>query len=174
MRDRVDSFNALYGGYMRYIFHPSKTATVEDIVRDVTILEVRENFIADVVIIDYADLIKPSTPDNKRLELDDIWEGLRALGQSKQVLVVTASQTNKGGVGSTIITELDIAEDFSKLAKLDLGIGIAYTSRMKVAGLSNLNKIVSRHTQYTIDRPCTVLHKLNRIQPYLDSEFQWL
>ena len=171
---KANAFMRLYGKHCRTIFYPSKTATVSDMLNDLHALEHNENFIADIIVIDYADLIKPPRGGEKRHTLDDIWEELRSLEQSKNVLLVTASQTNRGAVDAKYIREQDIAEDYTKIAKLDLGIGLCQTEEMKDQGLMNLNKVVYRHGEFIQSHTCTVLQELSNMQAILDSEFQFL
>jgi hypothetical protein len=139
---------------------------------ELDILIERENFFSDMIIADYADLIKPkSGAGQKRLELDDIWEGLRSMGQSRQNALVTASQTNQKAVDSRYIRQTDIAEDFSKLAKVDVGIGLAHTEDMKTAGILNANIVASRHYEFQLPHTCSILQDLSSMQGHLDSEF---
>lgn len=173
-RKMVNAFMVLYGRHCKPIFYPSKTATVVEVNRDIDALIATENFIPDLIIIDYADLFKPingAGGGQKRLELDSIWEELRALGQSRLVGLITASQTSKNAVNSKFIRQQDIAEDFSKIAKLDRGIGIAQTEDMKELGLVNINIVADRHEEFMISHTCTVLQDLKSGQGHLDSEY---
>ena len=170
---KVSSFMKLYAKHCRIVFHPSKSADSTTLHTELDTLEQRENFIADMIIADYADLMKPEkgSSGQKRLDLDETWEQLRSLGQSRFCTVVTASQTSKAGVGSTFIKNTDIAEDFSKIAKLDLGIGLAQTEEMKKQGILNMNKIAYRHGSFIESYVCTILQDLEAMQGHLDSEF---
>jgi len=168
---RVNAFMRLYGKRCRTIFYPSKTATTVDITNDLDALEHNENFIADVVVIDYADLIKPQRNAEKRHTLDDVWEELRSIEQSRNLLLITASQTNRGAVDAKYIKDSSIAEDYSKIAKLDLGIGLCQTDEMKKNGEMNLNKVVYRHDEFVQSHTCMVLQELGNMQAVLDSEF---
>ena len=105
------------GKHCRAIHIPSKTATVSDLQTEVELLRQRENFIPDVIIIDYADLIKPDSHDAKRHQLDDIWEELRAWGQTDSALIITASQTNRLSADAQYMKATHVAEDWSKAAK---------------------------------------------------------
>ena len=170
---KVNAFMRLYGKRCRSFFYPSKTVSVSDFENDLNALEHNENFVADVVVIDYADLIKPPRGGEKRHNLDDIWEELRALEQRRNILLVSASQTNRGGVDAKYLREADIAEDYTKIAKLDLGIGLCQTDAMKDEGLMNLNKVVYRHGEFIQSHVCTALQELSDMQALLDTEFRF-
>ncbi len=172
---RAYAFMKMYGKYCRTIFRPSRTCTVSTLQHDLDNLIKYENFVPEIVVIDYADLMIPERVNSqRRFDLDTVWEGLRALGQDRKVLVVSASQTNRSSADAKYVRDIDIAEDFSKIAKLDLGIGICQTPEMKLNGEMNLNKIANRHGEFVYHHTCTVLQELTHMQGILDSEFQYL
>ncbi len=171
-RKKVDAFMKLYARYCRCIFHPSRSAEVSVIESELDTLIARENFIADLTVLDYADLVKAkSNIGQKRLELDDIWESLRSLGQQRRMAVITASQTSKQAVEAKFIKQTDIAEDFSKIAKVDLGVGLAQTEDMKLAGILNANIVAYRHGPFLTSKVCTILQDNEAMQGILDSDF---
>lgn len=167
------SFSRLYGKYCRAIHKPSRSCTVEDLQAEVDLLINKDNFIPDVIVIDYADLLNPSqNTGQKRHDLDDIWERLRAWGQSKDVLIITASQTNRMSADAPYMKDTHVAEDYSKIAKLDIAIGLCQNDQDKEMGIMRLNKVAHRHKEYVISHTCTVLQELTYQQAILDSEFQ--
>ena len=168
-------FNKYFGKYCRAIHIPSKSATTGDLRTEMKLLEQRENFVPDVVVIDYADLIKPDVSSGqKRHDLDEIWEQLRAWGQTDRVLLVSASQTNRISADAAYVRDTHVAEDYSKIAKLDIAIGLCQTDIMKERGMMNLNKVAHRHEEYVQSHVCTVLQELSHQQPALDSEFAFM
>jgi len=67
---KVNSFMRLFGRYGKTIFQPSKTATIETIDNHLYTLEHQHNWIPHIVVLDYADLLKPTRSNNqKRFEL---------------------------------------------------------------------------------------------------------
>jgi hypothetical protein len=137
-------------------------------------LEQSENFIADVVVLDYGDLVRPKKgTGTKRFDLDEIWEDYRNIQQRRKLLFVTASQTNRGSADAKFIRATDVAEDYSKIAKLDLGIGLCQIDTMKAQGMINLNKIAFRHGEFVESHTCTVLQELSYMQSNIDSEYQF-
>jgi len=169
---KIKSFSALYGKHCRAIHIPSKTATVKDLQSEVQYIIDSENFIPDIIVIDYADLIKPENGGGvKRHDLDDVWEGIRAWGQTDGVLMVSASQTNRLSADALYMKDTHVAEDYSKIAKLDIAIGLCQNDSMKEVGMMNLNKVAHRHNEYIPSHTCTVLQELSHQQAVLDSEF---
>lgn len=72
-------------------------------------------FQPDIIIVDYADLIKPDkTYEQKRFDYESIYQNLRALAQEFEVPIWTATQTNRGGLNAELVTMEEIAEAFNK------------------------------------------------------------
>ena len=65
-----------------------------------------------MIIVDYGDLIKPesSRKDEKRHQLETIYEELRGLAQESECPIWTASQTNRSGLNAEVITMESISE----------------------------------------------------------------
>lgn len=168
---KIKKFNKFFGKYGRIVHMPSKTVTVQDIRAEVSRLEYDQNFIPDIVVLDYADLIKPNNGGEKRHQLDDIWEYLRGWGQENSVTIISASQTNRVSADAEYLKDTHVAEDYSKIAKLDLGIGLCQTDKLKERGVMNINIVAHRHKGYIQSNVCTVLQDMAHQQSHLDSDF---
>lgn len=169
---RVEKFNRYFAKYARIAHFPSKSVTVPDLQNEVQLIIEKDNFVPEVIIIDYGDLIAPEGKHSqKRHELDDVWESLRAWGQSSRALIITASQTNRESANAVYLKDTQVAEDFSKIAKLDIGIGLCQSDPMKELGMLNINIVAHRHHPFIPSRFCTVLQELSTQQAVLDSEF---
>ncbi len=170
---KVNRFNKFFGKYGRIVHMPSKTVTVQDIRNEVSRLEFEQNFIPDVIVIDYADLIKPdgNGRNEKRHQLDDIWEYLRGWGQENSVTIITASQTNRISADALYLKDTHVAEDYSKIAKLDIGIGLCQNDELKERGIMNINVVAHRHKGFIQSNVCAVLQDMEHQQSHLDSEF---
>lgn len=81
--------------------------------------------LADAIIVDYDDEIKPSRKQSeRRFEFADIYRDLRQLAARHNIIVWTAAQSNKLSSDKKIITERDIAEDYSKIRKCSFAMSI--------------------------------------------------
>lgn len=81
-----------------------------------------------MILVDYADLLRPtSTSAEKRHELENIYEELRATAQENDCSVVTASQTNRGGLNAEVITMESISEAFNKCFVADFIFSLSRT-----------------------------------------------
>jgi hypothetical protein len=85
--------------------------------------------VPDIIILDYGDLIKPesSKRDEKRHQLETIYEELRGLAQESECPVWTASQTNRSGLNAEVITMESISEAFNKCFVADFIFTVSRT-----------------------------------------------
>ena len=82
----------------------------------------------DLVIVDYGDLLKlVRIHKERRNELENTYEELRAIGQTYNCPVWTASQTNRKGLGEQVVGMDSISEAFSKCFVADLILSISRT-----------------------------------------------
>ena len=81
-----------------------------------------------MIIVDYGDLLRPTRQRNeKRIELESIYEELRGLAQEFKCPLWTASQTNRSGLNAEVITMEAISEAFNKCFVADLIFSISRT-----------------------------------------------
>lgn len=107
--------------------YPTKSASSATIMAHLDKLtKMGENI--DLVIVDYGDLLKPvRIHKERRNELENTYEELRAIGQTYGCPVWTASQTNRKGLGEQVVGMDSISEAFSKCFVADLILSISRT-----------------------------------------------
>jgi hypothetical protein len=159
-------------GDVRMICTPMYTTSVEDIISHIDNLMYYENFIPDAIIIDYADLIKPSAKagNEVRHQLNDIWMNLRNLGLTRNLAIITATQTNRAGLNSDIDTG-SVAEDMRKLAHVTTLVGLNQTPEERSNGIMRVSHLLSRNSAICSDQ-VVVLQNLHCGKFYLDSRFR--
>jgi replicative DNA helicase len=111
--------------------YPTKSASVQTIRNHIEKLKKR-GVEPDMVLIDYADLLRPPrVSGEKRHELEEIYESLRAIAQIYEIPVWTASQTNRGGLNAEVITMESISEAFNKCFVADFIFSLSRTVQDK-------------------------------------------
>lgn len=114
-----------FGGRILIKQFPTKRATVGDLQ---TFIQIQRNqgFMADVVCVDYWDLLCPSHYyDQERFNLKDIGEGLRGMGIEEQTIVWTATQSNAAGARAQTTRGEHASEGYNKNATADLTITLS-------------------------------------------------
>jgi len=105
--------------------YPTKTANVVTIRNHINKLN-HYGIYPDIVIVDYADLMNSrKNYEQKRYELESVYEDLRALGGELKIPVITASQTNRGGMEEEVVVLSSIAESFAKAQVADVIISLS-------------------------------------------------
>ena len=111
--------------------YPTKTASTVTIKNHLDKLR-RQGHKIDMIIIDYGDLVKPTKSEkDKRIELESIYEELRAIAQIFECPVYTASQTNRSGLNAEVVTMESIAEAFNKCFVADFIFSLSRTVKDK-------------------------------------------
>ncbi len=114
---------------------PTKSASVMTIRSHLDKLS-QNDFKPDFVIVDYADLLKPvSKHTEKRNQLEEIIEELRAIASEYNVAVITASQTNRTSYNAEFISLDSIAEAYSKCFPADFIMTLSRTQKEREQGL---------------------------------------
>ena len=158
-------------GDIRIIPLPSNSASVSDLENHLDNLYHYENFIADMVIVDYADLLMPDKQYGmeRRHQLNGIWTDLRKIGQSRYVSVVTASQAGRMAFKKDA-EETDIAEDIRKITHVGKMISINQTLEDRRNRVVRIKQVVERDEFCSVET-ALVLQCLDLGQVCLDSRF---
>ncbi len=118
--------------------YPTKTASTNTLRSHLEKLKKRNHKI-DMILVDYADLLKPVTNfKEKRNELESIYENLRAIAQEYKCPLWTASQTNRTGLNAEVVTMESISEAFNKCFVSDFICSISRTIKDKNANTGRL------------------------------------
>lgn len=129
----------------------------------------------DVIIVDYADLLKGHHRD-LRGELNQIYLGLRELASEFGCPVWTASQSNRSSIDEEVIQANRIAEDYSKIFTGDFIISLSRTTDNKVAGIANMHIIKNRFGPDGMTYPCRFNASIGDIEvlnsPTVDSTIE--
>jgi hypothetical protein len=133
---------------------PTKQATVDMIRAHVQRLVSTKNFRPDAIVVDYADLLRPARSyGEKRHELEGNYEQLRGLGQELNCIMITADQTNRGGLDLELVTISSIAECYAKATVCDGIFTVSRTPEDKYNGTGRLFIAKSRFGQDGIVLP---------------------
>lgn len=115
--------------------YPTKSATTTTIKNHLERIKSR-GIKVDMIIVDYADLLRPvinRRSNEKRHDLESIYEELRGLSQVFECPIWTASQTNRSGLNAEIVTMEAISEAFNKCFVADFICTISRTVEDKKA-----------------------------------------
>ena len=123
---------------------PNDTINVSGIRDELSLLE-REGWVADVIVIDYADILAPPAGVTEfRHQQNKTWQQLRSLSQEKHALVITATQSDAKSYEVRTVTRKNFSEDKRKMAHATGIIGLNQQPAEKDQGVMRLNWVVRR------------------------------
>lgn len=122
---------------------PTNQLTTEGLSAYLQMMMQEEGFHPDMLVIDYADLMKVDTA-NIRVDTGRIYRDLRGLAVEHNIAVVTASQSNRSGEDQRILTMKNFAEDYSKAGISDNVITYNQTKEEEALGLARLFVVKAR------------------------------
>ena len=131
-------------------------------------LEYYEGFVPDVIITDYADIAAPERQGDHRHQIDSKWLGHRAIGQKKNILMVTASHTNKQTFDRDI-RKSDMSEDYRKLNHVTMALAVNKSDDDELNSSVRMRPLIDRHKGTLPNKEALILQCLECGQPYLDS-----
>lgn len=157
-------------GKLRLSCHPNSSLSVRDIssrLKDWT----RENWIPDVVVIDYADILAPPVGIRDTLDqIDETWKHLRRLSQEFHCLVVTATQTNAAAYQNNgFLSRKHFSGRKTKLAHVNGMIGLSVSNEDKTNGITRLNWVVRRRGRWNESKQLYVAGCLDIGRPSIIS-----
>lgn len=141
-KQKVNEFyeeNANKLGQLRIKHFPPNTATVYTLRAHIERLSLK-GFIPDILIIDYADIMRSSRQyDSVRHELKLVYEELRGLAMERMICCWTASQSNREGANSDIIELTNMSEAYGKAMTADFVVGLSRKPSEKANGTGRLH-----------------------------------
>lgn len=118
--------------------YPTNTATIYTLRSHVERLTLK-GFIPDLIIIDYADIMRSSRQyDSLRHELKLVYEELRGFAQEKAMPIWTASQSNKEGSDNEIVDLGNMSEAYGKAMVADVVLTISRRAHEKAQGFGRI------------------------------------
>lgn len=122
-------------GKLKVKKYPTKSITVNTIRGLLDKLKSVEGFVADMLIVDYGMLIKPTVDyRDKRTSIESVYEDLRAVADDYDLAIWTAAQGNRGALSKKIVTMTDLAECFAIGNICDGLVCMCQTAKEKAQG----------------------------------------
>ena len=145
-------------------YYPTRSASVNTLSAHLKQMEIQE-IKPDVVIVDYADILKPTTfYKEKRHATGETYEHLRGMAGEFEIPVWTASQANRSSLEEEVIDATKIAEDYSKVMTADFVMSISRKVEDKIANTGRFHVIKNRFGIDGITFPASINTNTGLIQ----------
>lgn len=158
--------------YLKIVCHPTFTVSALEIENEIQEL-IRQDWIPDVVVIDYADILAPiDTRLEHRHQINQTWMTLRRIAAEFHLLLVTATQADADSYERRTQTRRNFSDDKRKHAHVTAMIGNNQTAAEKKAGLRRFNILDKRDGQAN-ELDCVVVGGcLDVSSPCIVSQFE--
>ena len=171
--DPIKAISRQYADNLRLLCYPRFSLSLAGLSSELDRLEQTEDFIPDVILVDYVDILSDEGLTGQGRDLYDTkWKTAASIAGERHVFLGTASQGNRGGMSKDRIQTDDLAEDIRKLAHVDILMGINQSKKAdcneKELMRQRLEMLAHRHKGAT-DREVYVLQNLEFGQVCLDS-----
>lgn len=168
----LESWQRGYNDLLRIKIYPRFAANIADIKRDLDLLEQFEDFVPDIILIDYADILKPENENSVGIDKEDrTWIALAQLAAERHALVVAPTQVTKSGQDAVKLKVEHTAKWVGKLAHVDAMLTLNQTSEEKTNGVMRVGVMMHRHNDFNDEMTVTILQNLAVGQANLDSEY---
>ena len=166
----LKKFMEKYKRRFKLITYPSGTLTVTEIKSCLDEWEKQDGFVADVILVDYPDLMDSSVKEFRHRQ-DDIWKGLRGLSQERHALVSTVTQADATSYKASRLAMSNFSEDKRKYAHVTAmwGLNQDPQGREKRLGIMRINELVVRDEGFSVDNEVRVLQDLRVAHAFLES-----
>ena len=126
LQKRLALFNDKFpSGQLMIKEFPTGLANINDIRSLLVQLHNYEDFIPDVILVDYLELLRPTRDGLAEYQAQQrISEELRGLAVESNVLIWTATQTNRQGRSVKLITDSELADAYGKIRTCDYAISL--------------------------------------------------
>ena len=151
--------------------HPNGTLTMRKIDTILDIWEKEDEFIPDVVLIDYPDIMDDEMVKEFRHKQNKIWMDGRGLSQKRHVLLIWVTQTDANAYTKNLVKMENFSEDKRKYAHPTAFYALNQDKdgREKALGIMRINEIVIREGEFDSNHQVHVLQNLKRGLPFISS-----
>jgi len=150
-------------------YYPTRSASVNTLAAHLKQMEIQE-IKPDVVIVDYADILKPTTfYKEKRHATGETYENLRGMAGEFDIPIWTASQANRSSLEEDIIDASKVSEDYSKVMTADFVMSVSRKVEDKIANTGRVHVIKNRFGVDGITFPANINTNTGKIDVYESS-----
>ena len=132
-------------GRVRIKYYPPQFASSKTIAAHIEKLK-QIGFAPDLIIIDYADLLKSgnSNRDGLYAELGGIYEELRGLSGEHGIPIWTATQTNRAAIDHEVIGADSVGDSYKKVQTADFIMSVSRKTKDKLSNTGRIHIVKNR------------------------------
>ena len=153
---------------------PTGLANINDVRSLLVQLRNYEDFSPDVILVDYLELLRPTREGLAEYQAQQrISEELRGIAVESNILVWTATQTNRQGRAVKLITDSELADAYGKIRTCDYAISLNQSEEEFDEGQMRCYVMKSRNGKQRFVVPLTIDYStltMSECDPYETAE----
>ena len=168
----VHKFRQRFPRQFKLATYSNETLTISEIRSLLDTWEQQENFIPDICLIDYIDILAPDSDtrrEDHRHQEDKKFQRARRLSEERHCLVVTVTQADAASYKQELLGMENFSESKTKHAHVTAEFGLNQTEEEKKIGLMRINSIVVREGDFDRRKVVRILQRLQMGKPLLGS-----
>jgi len=142
-REKIVNAMENLSGNLIIKYYPTRTASITTLTAHIQKC-IDQGQKPDMVVVDYADLLRPAKASDKRLELNDIYEDLRGVAGEYNIPVWTASQSSRSSTDDEVIEGNKVSESYNKIMIADFVMSLSRKLNDKIGGTGRWHIIKNR------------------------------
>ncbi len=149
---------------------PNGTLSIQGLEAQLDIWENHQNFIPDVIITDYMDLLEDDKrEDSYRHKINNIWKTARKISQERHCLFLSATQSDAASYYVKWLGMQHFSESKTKNAHITGIITLNQTMEEKKRKIMRLGKLLTREDDFLQNKGVVVLQSPETGRPLLNS-----
>jgi replicative DNA helicase len=169
VKERLNIFQSTFKGRLIIKEYPTLMASVNNIRSLLVQLKSYQEFVPQVIIIDYLELLRSTREIQHEYQAQQrIAEELRGLSMEQNVLVWTATQTNRQGRTKAIITDVELGDSYGKIRPCDFSMSLNQTEEEFDNGIMRVYIMKSRNGVPRFQVPAKVDYSVLRMTESTD------
>lgn len=169
VKKQLDELKSKGCGKLFIKYFPTKTASAATLKMHIDRLQLITGVKIDLVVVDYADLLRPfmiEKGSNTYNDAGNVYTELRSVLGELQVPGWSASQSNRGAHEEEIIQALDVADSYQKIMIGDFIMSLSRKMQDKLAGTGRVYVMKNRFGPDGVMYPCAFDTSCGKINIY--------
>ena len=149
---KFEAINNSNFGKLRIKEYPTSSINTQQIKSLIKELKNKEDFTADVVVIDYINLVNSSRLSGKTSNsysiVKAVAEELRGIAVEENIVIITATQTNRDGISGGEVALDKVSESAGLPQTTDFFCGIFQSEKQREEGIIVIKPLKNRYSAY--------------------------
>jgi len=144
-KDKVEEAMKNLKGKVIIKGYPPRRASFDTIEAHIEQLKNQEEFVPDLIIIDYLDYVRTKSRKDRKEEIDDVYVHAKGLAGELGIPIISPSQANRTGAKEDILEAEHAAGSYDKIMIADILISLARNRKDKIKGTGKFHIMGNRY-----------------------------